>query len=71
MTIYDWPKIQSSPFVEVSLVMNSLPALSYARPAGLKQPELKEGPLPAHLVTSGFQKISFAAVVLVMGSTGA
>ena len=56
--LYDLPRTQTSPFEEVSLVMYNLPALSKAIPAGLKQPELALGPLPAHFVTSGLRMTS-------------
>jgi hypothetical protein len=69
-SLYCLPKIHNSPLVEVSLVIYNRPALSNANPAGLKHPELKLGPLPAHLVTSVFQKISLAPVLLVIGATG-
>ena len=55
---HDLANIQISPLEEVSLVMYSLLPLSKRRPAGLKHPELKLGPLPAHFVTSGFQNTS-------------
>lgn len=67
---HDLPKIHSSALDVVSLVMYSLSELSKTSPAGLKHPELREGPLPAHLVTSGFHMISLYPVVELTGATG-
>jgi hypothetical protein len=66
----DFPKTHTSPFEEVSLVIYNLPPLSNRSPAGLKHPELETGPLPAHLVTSGFHMTSVYELVLANGPLG-
>ena len=48
----------------VSELMNRRPSLSQAKPTGLKQTSL------VHEVTSAFERMSMAAVLLVLGSTG-